>query len=127
MGAPVPTLSTRGWVTNTQEKIDFLFAHFLEAEVSYNIQNSIVRNGHDIPALILDLQTNLEVYLYKYFQTVQLDIREDPNDDPASSTINLLVNCTVVDNNMQYSVGLVLQSQNSRFKIVANMNNYGAI
>lgn len=126
MSAPVPTLSTRGWVRNTQEKIDFLFAHFLEAQVSYNIQNSIANNGHDIPALIQNLQANLEIYLYKYFPTVQLEISEDPADDPNSSTVNLLVKCTVIDNGQQYSVGMVLQSQNSRFKIVANMNNYGA-
>jgi len=121
----VPTLSERGWVRDTREKIDFLFAHYLEAEVSTNIQTAIMKDGHDITALVQTLRDNLYAYLSTYFTSVKLEIFQDPNDDPLSSAVNLRVRCSVVDEGQEISVGMVLQSVNSRFKILTDINNYG--
>jgi hypothetical protein len=124
MAAPVvPTLSDRGWVTTTPEKIDFLVAQFLEAEKDYNIQTAVMEAGGDIGSLLSALQTNMTRYLERYFEAVIVNFRQDQTT--TDGAINVLFNATVVDNEKNYSVGMTLQSTGQRFKILQTINNYG--
>lgn len=124
MTAPmVPTLSDKGWVKTTNEKIDFLVSHFLEAFVGYNIQTSIMRHGEDIDSLLSELNRNMSTYLNRYFEDVELSFRQDPKTPEGA--INIILSCVVVDNGKTHSLGLTLQSSGSRFKIIQTINNYG--
>jgi hypothetical protein len=124
MAAPaVPTLSDRGWSRTTPEKIDFLVAHYLEAEKDYNIQTSIMNAGDDMGALLADLQKNLSNYLERYFEAVTLNVQQDPKTPDGA--VNILLDCMVTDDSKNFSVGMTLQSTGSRFKILQNINNYG--
>lgn len=122
---PVPTLSTKGWVTDPVEKIDFLMSHYFESEDKENVQTLLVEYGDDIQQFIEKLRARLTSYLSRYFKTVILDIYE-PTTTSESSRIELRINCEITDvDGIARSLGVALTQSNSRFNVFVNLNNSG--
>lgn len=123
---PVPTLSSKGWVTDPVEKIDFLLSHYFESEDKENVQTLLVMYGDDIQQFIEKLRARLVTYLGKYFNLVELDIYEPATKDENSSKVELRIACNVTDvDGISRSIGVALTETNSRFNVYVNMNNSG--
>lgn len=124
---PVPTLSSKGWVTDPVEKIDFLLSHYFESEDKENVQTLLVMYGDDIQQFIEKLRARLVTYLGRYFNLVELDIYEPPTQDANSPKVELRIACTVTDvDGIARSIGVALTQTNSRFNIFVNINNTGS-
>ena len=124
---PVPTLSSKGWVTDPVEKIDYLLSHYFESEDSQNVQTLLVLYGDDISTFIEKMRGRLALYLGKYFGVVNLDIYEPASNDDAGSKVELRISCSVVDTDgVERSIGAVLSESNSKFSIYVTMNNTGS-
>lgn len=135
MGAPVPSISDRGWVTAVPEKVDLLLSHFFESDriQTYlyagrvaNLQNLLQQYGNNIPQLCIQLRAMLETYLAAYFDraVAEVNANNDPTVNP-SNAVTLTVIATISDNGEEYSLGSLVQVSNSSFKRVMGIVNNG--
>jgi len=137
MGAAVPSISMKGWITAVPEKVDFLLSHFFESDKiqTYlyqghvtNLQNILQQYGNDIPQLCAQLQSMLGPYFGGYFDAavVEVNANNDPTVNPTNA-ITLTVQCTLRDNGQEYSLGSLVQVNDSSFKRIMGLINYGVL
>lgn len=76
---PVPTLSTKGWVGDFTEKVDFLLAHFFLCDYNQtyfypdnvtSLVRIIEKRGSFIEGAVSDINDLLSKYLRRYFDNV---------------------------------------------------------
>ena len=137
MTIPVPTLSTAGWVTSPNEKADSLMAHFYASDKfqSYlyfgqvtTVQWLIEQYGHDIPTLVSQMKAALEVYLGRYYDSVNVDMSSDDSvETVVGNEVELKVYATVSENGKEYSFGALIVAANSKVLRVSKLNNVGYI
>lgn len=132
MVTPVPTLSTRGWVTSPPEKADMLISHFFSAMTSQSyIYNSNISNIHILlqkyahsPVDLSDqLRKNLVTYLERYYTEVAVDVTT--KDIGSTNKVELIISAELVDNGKRYSLARLLSINNSKFDKISKLNNYG--
>jgi hypothetical protein len=132
---PVPTLSPAGWVFATAEKADFLISHFFEADYiqSYlyagrisNIQWLIEQYGNDITNFSNQLRRTLDTYLGRYYQVVNIVITTDDNATNLTDKVSVGIQCDVTENGTTYSIGRLLNIQNSIVETIVKLNNTGS-
>ncbi len=133
MPAPVPSLSSSGWVTSPAEKADLLFSYYLTSEDSQSLLYAgnivslpaqVQSAGHDALELRSRIRNDLQNYLSPYFEQVivEVETEENPND---SGRLEIRVECTVVDNATTYSLGRLISTVNSKITNIINLNNTG--
>lgn len=134
--APLPSLSSAGWIYSISEKTDNAMAHFFQAEYS---QTALYEgNVASLPWIIqkysgnmIDVGTNcqriLKDYLSRYFTTVDVQARTKQDDDNPNKTA-LLIYATVTDSSgTEYNVQHVVNLENSKIITWINMNNSGTV
>ena len=124
----LPTLSTAGWVTAITEKADRLLAYFFEADVEqsalykdkvYSLPNIIKDNSGDAFAITNKVREALSLYLYNYFDAVDVQSEHDIVDNK----INIKIYANLVENGKEYSLGkLVVLADNNISKVIS-LNN----
>jgi hypothetical protein len=128
---PVPTLSIAGWISAPVDKADVLMSHFFEAEKSQthlygdnvsSLQWLVQRHGNDPSNMSFQLRSTLEAYLNRYFDTAQVTV--NVNDD-GTPRYELQVYMQVVADGKTYSIGKLLQVNNSKIQKIINLNNDG--
>ena len=133
---PVPTLSDRGWVRSAQEKLDFVIAHFFEAEnnQSYiyhgnvvSLQSLIHDSGQDMLGLAISIRTQLERILNRYFEAALAEVSTVDYNGDSSGGVTFRVYAKVVQEGKEYSVGQLFRLLNSRFSQVTQLNNNGVV
>lgn len=129
---PVPTLSAAGWITSPAEKADSLFSDFYASDKNQtalygqnvtNLQWLVQQYGHDVVAITTQLRSALEVYLRRYYPTVNVDVSSDDNIQNLTNQITLKVFCQVTDNGKQYSFGRLITTLNSKISKIVALNN----
>ena len=129
---PVPSLSVAGWVTAPADKASLLMSHFFEAEKSQTLLYGdkvtslpwlVQQYGHNIIAMTQQLRTSLEVYLARYYEGASVEVT--PKDD-GGTRYELQVYIQVTQNGKPYSVGKLLQVNNSKIQKIISLNNNGA-
>jgi len=129
---PVPSLSPAGWVTAAAEKIDVLLSHFFESVKSQtyiygdnvtNLQWLIEQYGHSIVDLVQQMTTSLDVYLGRYYDRVVTTVTSNDDADNLNGSVTITIHCSVTDAGVQYSVGKLLQINNSTVINIINANN----
>lgn len=137
MGAAVPSISDRGWITAVPEKVDFLLSYFFESDKiqTYlymghvaNLQNILQQYGNNIPQLCTQLRAMLEPYFAGYFDTavVEVNANNDPVVNPTNA-ITLTIMATINDNGTEYSLGSLVSVSDSSFKRVMGLINNGTL
>lgn len=133
MTIAVPTLSASGWITGTQEKADFLLSHFYESDKfqSYlyggnvsNLQYVIEQYGHDVTLLTQHLRSTLQVYLQRYYDSVNIDLTSvESQDSSQAGKIQLRLYCSVTENGKEYSFGRLIEAIDSKLERITKINN----
>jgi hypothetical protein len=137
MGAVVPSISDKGWIKAVPEKLDSLLSYFFESDkiqtyLYYghvtNLQNILQQYGSNIPQLCIQLRAMLESYFAAYFDAavVEVEANNDPTVNPTNA-ITLTVKATLSENGQEYSLGSQVQVNNSSFKRVMGIINYGQL
>lgn len=128
----VPTLSEDGWVKTTEERADYLFAHFFVSEYSQtalyeravaSFPYIIQKNQGSITNTISELRQVLQSYFSRHFTNVKADAVA--NEDPPKSgkfRINLHVSFTDEDGK-EFALAKVANVLNSKLVNVLNINN----
>lgn len=131
--APVPTLSTFGWVSNPAEAADFLLVHMFYAD---KFQTSLYgENVTSIPWVLEETSGSIERttiavrqainnYLSRYYDSVQVNVstsEEDPTN--SSSKIRMSLDIKVIDNGIEYQINRLISLVDGRFKEFINLNN----
>lgn len=132
---PVPSLSTKGWITAPHEKCDLLLAQFYASDANQsnlysgniaNVQNILQENMHDIDNLKQNMRFMLERYLSRYYQQATVVVTDDMNTN-FSNKITLYLNITVVEQGLQLDTSYVASFVDSKFEKILNLNNTGSI
>ncbi|WP_144106652.1 hypothetical protein [Paraburkholderia sp. BCC1886] len=135
MTTVVPSLSTAGWITATAQKADALMAHIYEsmANQSYtyagsvtSIQSIIQANAGNMPKTCSALQSALEAYLGRYYDSVLAQVTSD--DVTAGNTTSLItvsIYAQVTENGVTYPYYGLVQLADSKFLKATKLNNNG--
>lgn len=127
---PVPTLSSKGYIRTTQEKIDHLLAYALLSNASQStifrgeitsLQELIQRTQGDRVGLQAQCDTLFNGYFSRYFDDVATDIQvqDDPKD---GRKLILRIYIQVRDGNKTISVGHSIQFLDGQFQKVIRNN-----
>lgn len=142
---PVPTMSTEGWVRDSQSKLDFLLAHFFAADYNQtylyvtkagapdeskkidqvsSMSRIIQLHSGNARGVIADLRTYLERYLNRYYLRVTLDVSAltDLDLDPRDQ-IDVLIRVEVTDVGGIYSFQRSVSTVQSKLQKIINLNN----
>jgi len=132
----IPTLSTAGFVTDIPTMIDRMFSYYLTSEYSQSnlfqgkilsLQKQIQAYQHDRNLLITNVRDELEGYFNSVADSTTVKVSlDDPNpDDP--NRINITLEAMVVKNNKAYSVGKLIETQDSKILKIIHLNNEGTL
>lgn len=130
---PVPSLSSRGWLTTPSERADALLSHFFESDAiqSYvfsgsiaNIQDLIKNYGTDVNELASQLQVSLERYLARYFDRPVVSVKTD-GDVQNTNRVKMSIRGTVVQDGLPYSIGALVGRDGSSFRRIIGQINTG--
>jgi hypothetical protein len=134
MTQAVPTLSTAGFVTDMPSMIDRMFSYYLTSDYSQSnlfegkilsLQKQVQAYQHDRTMLVSNIRDELEGYFNSVADssTVKVSL-DDPNpDDP--SRINITLEAMVIKNGKAYSVGKLIETQDSKILKIIHLNNEG--
>lgn len=134
MTQAVPTLSTAGFVTDMPTMIDRMFSYYLTSDYSQSnlfqgkilsLQKQVQAYQHDRTMLVNNIREELEGYFNSVADstTVRVSI-DDPNpDDP--NRINITLEAMVVKGGKAYSVGKLIETQDSKILKIIHLNNDG--
>jgi hypothetical protein len=133
MTIPIPSLSAKGWVTSPVEKADIAMAHSFCADKRQSlIYGKNVASipwlyeqySHDIQKLMSAIQQMYQDYLGRYYTSVAVDVREDPESTLTNFT-TLRLYISVTENGKDYSFGQLIDAADGKFVKVRNLINNG--
>lgn len=127
---PVPSLSSRGWVSDVIGKMDMLLANFLTSDYSQtelylgnisSMQYLVKVYGSDPRTFSQELQRKLEDYIGRYFDAVQVKVETwylntEMNDGPYGVKIVI----TGVVNGQRINLMQEFEIRDSKFKKIIN-------
>lgn len=130
----IPTLSTAGFVTDIPSMIDRMFSYYLTSDYSQSnlfqgrvlsLQKQIQAYQHDDIALTNKVREELEGYFGSVADAVTVRVSTDqPNpDDP--SRINITLSAMIVKEGKSYSLGRLIETQDSKILKIIQLNNEG--
>lgn len=134
MTQAVATLSLAGFVTDMPTMIDRMFSYYLTSDYSQSnifngkilsLQRQIQAYQHDRMLLINNIREELEGYFNSVADSSTIKVTlEDPNpDDP--NRLNITLAAMVVKNGKAYSVGKLIETQDSKILQIIHLNNDG--
>ena len=135
MSAPVPTLSSDGFVTAIPSKADRLLSYFFLSQASQSnayrgkiasLPSLIQQYGNDDYSLRTALERTLTDMLGSYFEQVSVTVTVTKGDDTkVPGRMDVSVSVDVIDNGISYSFGRLVQVLNSKIQRIIDLNNNG--
>ena len=131
----VPTLSRAGFLRTPLEKIDWIFAYFLETmksqsnetrEFNTSFQEILQRTGNDRYQLQNEINGQLYRMLNRYFPNVDLRVEVNEIENSGGLAIVIAGHVTEVDGK-DYSIAESLEAQGTNFRRVMRANNEGTV
>lgn len=132
--AAVPSLSTDGWVTDIRKKADLVMAHYFASDYSQSnvflskitsLAYQVQREGHNTFELKRLIESDLQQYLGRYFDNVQIDVRIEDEDASGTNRYNIVFDATVAEHGIRYSLGRLIEVQNSKIKRIVKLLQTG--
>lgn len=132
----IPTLSTAGFVSDVPTMLDRMLAYYLTSDYSQSnvfqgqiisLQKQMQAYQYDNIALINNVRDELEGYFGSIADSATVRVTTDtPNpDDP--NRINVTIEVLVIKDGRRYSLGRLIETQDSITKRIINLNNEGII
>jgi hypothetical protein len=132
MKSAVPTLSSRGWLSqNDEEKIAQLIAQYFATDGAQDyVYNTSIRTvpdimkefGDNIGELLITLRTSIYKLLINYFDSVEIDVVQRANEVEPNKLI-IVINCDVVNDDQRYPLNIAYSLEGSKFKAYIDINN----
>ncbi|QVD49137.1 hypothetical protein LUCX_67 [Xanthomonas phage vB_XciM_LucasX] len=132
----VPSLSLAGFVTDIRTQIDKLFSYYLTSDYSQttiftgqvlSLQKHIQEFQHDNSQLTERVRADLSSYLGSISDDVTVRVSTDiPNPDDPNRT-NLTIEALVVKDGVTYSVGKLIEVQDTTISKIIEFNNKGLV
>lgn len=133
---PVPTLDTRGWLTEPSEKADALLCHYLQSDYSQttlmvgsvkSFQYTLQRHPKDPLQLREAVSRELNLLFDAHFEATNVSVTvQVPNDqDPqyeSDAKYNVNITIDVTDNGVVHSVGKLISTIDSRVAKIIDLN-----
>lgn len=128
---PVPSLSTKGFVTDPNTKIDLLLSHWFLADYnqSYLYAGTITslpqmmqKYGADAEPTIVELKRKLYEYLSSYYVTANVEVTS-LTDLKVGGKVELKVAIGVYDGSTNNDFNKVLNFKDSKFLNIVSINN----
>lgn len=130
----IATLSTIGYATDPEQRLDRMMAYYLTSYYSQSLmfrgnimslQKQLREYGHDTTELVTRVTDEMTSYLAQEFQGVTVRIRTDiPNpEDPGR--INMTVEAVVSVDGKNYSLARVVETRNAVIIDIIKINNEG--
>lgn len=130
----IPTLSMAGFVSDVPAMIDRMLAYYLTSDYSQSniffgqilsLQKHVQAYQHDTITLQTKVREDLEGYFGAMVDAMTIDVSaEHPNpEDPGR--INLTISAVLTKDGVSYSLGKLIETQNSITKNIINLNNVG--
>lgn len=129
---PVPSLSPAGWIKSPSEKIDTLLAHFFESMKSQtalygnnvtSLADIVNKYGNNPIKLGTEIKLALETYLGRYYTSATVTVTNDDGPSNLNGVITLKLFAEVVDGGTTYSVGKLLETNNSKVTKITKLIN----
>lgn len=127
----IGSLSTEGWLKELAVKADRLLSYFFISEYSQtelypgqisSLPYLIKQYGSNEEELRTQVSRQLQTYLSRHFE--QVDVTASTNViSETDYRLELRLNITVYDNNVQYNLGRLVQSVNSKVLSIVTINN----
>lgn len=134
MAAPVPSLSSDGWINDIARKTDRLLSYFFVSEESQsNIYDGQIAS---LPGLIreygnrpLDLKSQMREALINmlkgYYDSVDVSVSVSTENTQIPGRADVTVTITVTENGKSYQVPQLVQTLNGKLLNIINLNNNG--
>lgn len=128
MAEVVPTLDSRGYLTGIPEKAAELLTNFLASDYSQSelfpnrvksFQYYIQRNMGNFRAMAVEIEDAVNQLYIGHFDDVSASVTIDPPQSDLNMSpvrYNVQLNITVIENNVQYSVGKIITMTNSKIE-----------
>lgn len=139
MGAPYPSLSSAGFISETYKKADRIMSTFFTSEFSQSnfyrgkissLQYLVKSHGKEPNVLALKVQEMLTALFNRYFndtlrESVTITVTSKDVDDSTDNRYKLNVDAVLVVDSIPYSLGRILDVENSLIKNIFEINNTG--
>lgn len=134
-GKALLTFSAEGYVEDPVKKLDFLLAHFFEADAgksylnpttTYNIQDIYGRYKNSPDDFVRELRDVLTTYFTTYYPEAEVEVfnKSELIEDP-SINVSVVVRIAVWENGKVYSTDKVVNQRQSKFELLVNYHNTG--
>ena len=138
MRAPIPTLSTKGWITDIPEACDVLLSHFYcsyDAQTQLYFGNiasfqSILKETSQSQTLQESkIEGELHKYLNRYFDLATIRVTVEPmSDRPEDSTkMRIRTDIKITDGGRTYSLGNEVLTRKGMLHKVSDLINMGVM
>jgi hypothetical protein len=131
-----PSLSESGWITDSRQIGDYLFAHFFASNYSQtqiyigqvsSMAYIIATNADDIDKTVSTLQQQLQTYFGRYFSTVTVEIRYFENPEDANKVdLTIYIGYTDSEGN-EFTIGRLLSELDSQTYKITKLINTGSL
>jgi hypothetical protein len=129
----VATLGSKGWVSETIDKVDIVLSHFFLSDYNQtqlyigtikSLKHIIQKNGGLLEPTSNEIGLALNELLSKYFDTVDVSVVYNDDEDDARVRLDVQINISIYDDN-EYSTNITkfVSIENSIIKKIINMNN----
>jgi len=133
---PLPSLSTKGYIYDLQDRCDRLMSYFLASQASESylysgnvtsLQLLIQKYGGDPQQFCLHLKSALMTYFNGYFPAgAVVDTRNDSDDGTnLTNNYNVWMSVQITENGKNYSLNEQILKKDSSFERVIQAANYG--
>lgn len=129
----VPTMSTSGYVSDTNTKFDFLISDFFTSDYNQtavypgyvsSVQRILQDSGNNVASVISSLNNKLTTYLNRYFTYVNVSVIDNtPKSDSAS--VSLTITVKLDDDGSSYVFERLFEYSGTKIENIAKINNYG--
>lgn len=127
-----PALSEDGWIDNTSKTADLMMSHFFTSNFSQSYIHAgevtsfpyiLATNDGNVNAICSATRTQLTSYFGHYFSNVVVEVVDATTDaEPSKAAISITIEFTDATGRA-FSVGKIIQMSDSKFTLIANINN----
>ena len=132
MTIPVPSLSSRGWATDISDKADLLLSYYFTSDYLQSVawvgaissfHEQLEKNQHSVQQLQTSVESRLEDYLGRYFDSVDITVTVSVPDSDKPNELSMEFYVNVQQGENTYSLGRVVETKDTTIQSIFDLNN----